>query len=273
MTLLADSGSTTTSWTCLESDAVMTTQGLNPHFSTDDQIRAALQAVVATLGRPDRLFFYGAGCGLPGQQRRLADLFAPFCPQVHVEGDLLGACRSLLGNRAGYAAILGTGSNCCFYDGHRVARQAVSTGFILGDHGSANHVGRLLLQDYLTGRMPHDIAAAFRDTFPLTTAKWLDRVYHQPQANRFLASLAPFATAHSDSDYCDSLLNQSLDAWLHHQLLPILDPGLDGNLGFVGSFAAAVSDRLRRLAASLGLTVSTIAADPLPGLRRYHQQS
>jgi len=47
--------------------------------------------------------------------------------------DLLGAARALLGRNAGFAAILGTGTNSCLYDGEQITHNIDSLGYMLGD--------------------------------------------------------------------------------------------------------------------------------------------
>ena len=66
-----------------------------------------------------------------------------------VQDDLMGAARAVCGHNPGIAAILGTGSNACFYDGRSVNRKVYSGGFILADEGGAATLGRLFLSDLI----------------------------------------------------------------------------------------------------------------------------
>lgn len=45
MTIIADSGSTKTTWMEVESGNKIVTEGLNPHFTTDEAFFAACQVV------------------------------------------------------------------------------------------------------------------------------------------------------------------------------------------------------------------------------------
>ena len=47
-----------------------------------------------------------------------------------VEHDLLGAARALCGKEEGIAAILGTGSNSCYFDGKKIKENITALGFI-----------------------------------------------------------------------------------------------------------------------------------------------
>ena len=207
MIIIADSGSTKTTWMEVETGNMTVTEGLNPHFTSDAQFLKACKAV-NQLCRPNgsvlSVYFYGAGCGNPTQNERVVKLLnLGFCTSdIHVGTDMLGACLAVSGNRKSIVAILGTGSNTCYYDGEKIVWQPTSTGFILGDYGSANHVGRILLNDYLTQRMPDETRMLFHNRFQMTNDQFIDAVYHRPNPNRFLASLAPFAVENSNIEHC-----------------------------------------------------------------------
>lgn len=275
MTIIADSGSTKTTWMEVESGNKTVTEGLNPHFTTDEAFLAACSLVCQQFQLSSfsfHLYFYGAGCGSEQQRERVASLLykAFGTSEIHVDTDMLGACHAVCGRERGLVGILGTGSNACYYDGDRIALQAVSTGYILGDHGSANHVGRRLLQDFLSGLMPRNISGRFHESYPQTKEEFLEAVYHQPNANRFLASLAKFAVEHLNDGYCSSVILTSLYDWYSYQLEGLQKLSYNDNLYLVGGFAAHISPLLDVVAREHGLKVQKVLADPVDGLRRYH---
>ncbi len=275
MILIADSGSTKTTWMEVESGNKVVTEGLNPHFTTEEQFLAACATVRQQFTIHNSQFtihFYGAGCGLAVQRKKVADwLTKAFgTSDVHVETDMLAACRATAGERPALVAILGTGSNACYYDGQQIAYQAPSTGYILGDEGSANHVGRRLLQDYLTGCMPRSISSKFHDAYPMTKEVFLDAVYHQPNANRFLASLAKFAVEHINDGYCSSEILFCLEEWYNYQLDSLIKITHCTGLYLVGGFAAHIRPLIEQVAENHGLEIKGVAADPIDGLLQYH---
>ena len=284
MILIADSGSTKTTWMEVESGNKIVTEGLNPHFTTDETFLAACSHVrqqfhlwlhkVADHSSPltFHLYFYGAGCGSEQQRERVTSLLSKSfgTSDIHVETDMLGACRAVCGREAGLVGILGTGSNACYYDGDRIALQAVSTGYILGDHGSANHVGRRLLQDFLSGLMPRNISSRFHESYPQSKEEYLEDVYHQPNANRFLASLAKFAVEHIHDGYCSSVILSSLYDWYSYQLEGLQKLSYSDKLYLVGGFAARISPLLDVVAQEHSLKIQKVLADPIDGLRHYH---
>ena len=283
MILVADSGSTKTTWALVETGNKVVTEGLNPYFSTDKQVLDACNQVRTRLYNENsqlkiqnskiEIYFYGAGCGNKQQAKRMSALLQQgfVTDSVSVETDMLGACRAVSGNKASLVGILGTGSNACYYDGERIAAKSVSLGYILGDEGSANHMGRMLLTDYLTGKMPEDIATLFREAYPYSYEEWIDRIYNKPHANRFLASLARFATDHIDLMERENNIWYVVDQWHSAQLGDLIMRTHCCHIDIVGGFAKAIESGLRETLTSYGMEVGTVLADPIDGLIQFHR--
>lgn len=279
MFLLADSGSTKTHWALVHQGQTceLATQGLNPRLTDASAFRFVLRQVRHDLVQDKQLsaiYFYGAGCGTAQMQQHVGQLLREVFPEAvsEVAGDLLGACRATCGHEPGVVGILGTGSNLCYYDGQAIARQRVSTGFILGDEGSGNHIGRLLLKDYLEGRMPEELSILFHDTYHMSADEFIDRIYRQPYPNRFLASLASFAFSHQTHEYIANVLNTSFKSFFGQ-----LDYYFEGHaavpLHLVGGITHSFAPQLRQVAAEAGQRIDSMVSDPMPDLIRYHQSS
>ena len=281
MTIVADSGSTKTTWIEVESGNKIVTEGLNPHFTNDEAFLATCDYVrqqFSFLISQFSIFFYGAGCGNKGQQRRVQKLLASGfnVDNVDVETDMLGACRAVSAGKESLVAILGTGSNACFFDGEKIIYQPISTGYILGDKGSANHVGRIMLDEYLThSAMPLKTRKLFHDTFRMSDAQFIDAVYHQPNPNRFLASLAPFAVENKEDDYCYGTIWGALLDFHADTLVPITWKVHRKNctLNIIGGFAKAIESIIDQFFHEEGINIEigNVEADPIDGLREYHK--
>lgn len=277
MILVADSGSTKTTWAVVETGNKTVTEGLNPLFVTDEQVHTVCQTVRKQLfasDNPSRIYFYGAGCGNKLQQSRMQKLLEKefSATQVTVETDMLGACRAVSDNKATLVGILGTGSNVCYYDGEKIAAKSVSLGYILGDEGSANYMGRMLLTDYLTGKMPEDIATLFHEAYPYSYEEWIDRIYNKPNANRFLASLARFATDHIDLMERENNIWYVVDQWHSARLGDLIMQTHCCHIDIVGGFAKAIEAGLRKTLTDYGIEVGTVVADPIDGLIGFHKK-
>ena len=272
MILLADSGSTKTHWCSVDGDSVheLYSEGLNPRLVGEQPTINVFRHVQETLGNPDQVFFYGAGCGTDEMQKTLVARLSVVFKQAscHCQGDLLGACRALCVTGEGMVGILGTGSNLCYYDGETIARQRISVGYLLGDEGSGNHIGKRLLKDYIEERMPSHISAMFYDDYHIAPNQLVSQLYSHPRPNRFLASFASFAAQHQDDEYVAALLDDCFDAYFEqlgyfgcHRLLPLSLTG-----GIVNSFLSAIQRAAQRHCVTLG----TLMPDPMMGLVRYH---
>ena len=129
MILIADSGSTKTTWWLVDSEhhkiAEFQTLGINPFYQTEIEIYNELNnSLIPHLNTVDvhSVFFYGAGCHFEDKKNIVKSALEPLFKNADIEinNDLLGACRALLLNQKGIACILGTGSNSCYYDGTKI---------------------------------------------------------------------------------------------------------------------------------------------------------
>lgn len=279
--LIADSGSTKTTWQCVRADggakSPFTTDGLNPvYFSDSTALVTLLNAEVLPqlYGTAiNVVYFYGAGCTGTGAERMTTALQTVFPKAtIAVASDLLGAARSLLGHTAGIACILGTGSNSCLYNGYNITANISPLGYILGDEGSGAVLGKRLLADVLKCQAPQSICAAFAKQYDTDATMIIDRVYRQPHPNRFLAQFTHFLNAHLTDTYVQELLHDCFCDFLRRNVRQYADyerlP-----LTFTGSVAAVFETQLRQAAADCALHITRITQDPLPNLIAFHQQT
>lgn len=232
-------------------------------------LTAIVQAEASGADVAPSVVFYGAGCGrhFPEASARMAAALGRRfrTPDVEVLSDLTGAARALFGRGEGIACILGTGSNSCHCRGGEIVENVPPLGYILGDEGSGAALGRNLLNGIFKGYIP------LRDE--LTAATGLDyeavirRVYRQPAANRFLASLAPFVHAHTDHPAVREMVLSGFRDFARRNLSRY-QPGLPVACG--GGVAAHFAELLREALAAEGYVVAQIVESPAEGLIRYH---
>ena len=280
MFLIADSGSTKTDWTLVNSEhqevvAEYHTQGINPVHQSEDTIREILLPVAHSLittpqyPSPNAIFFYGAGCTevhIPTMRRLLSEMFQ--IADVEVNSDLYGAARSLCGRAAGIACILGTGANSCLYDGERIVRNTPALGYILGDEGSGAVLGRLFVNALYKGQLPTSLRDTFEHATGLDIATIINKTYREPMANRFLASLSTFIGQHLDCEPLRQLVVQNFRQFFRNNLLPYDASHLP--VGAVGSIAWHYRDLLAEAAAAEGFHLGVIVQSPMQGLISYH---
>lgn len=226
MKLIADSGSTKTDWALLTGEAAgvwrIATQGINPvHQSEEEIVRILSQELLPQLhgktvkGATLDVEFYGAGCAgdhAATLTSALQTVLSTILEQPHSDAqqprletplltitaasDLLAAARALCGHEEGIACILGTGANSCLFDGSTIVKNIPPLGYILGDEGSGAVLGKSFLNALYKEELPATLLQEMLEWLGMTYADIIDRVYRQPLANRFLASLSPFIHDH-----------------------------------------------------------------------------
>ena len=278
--LIADSGSTKTDWICLadgdESKHIeVQTMGLNPFHVSDNEIRGVLSHdLLPQLGdvKVDAVYFYGSGVR-PEVEGRVEGLLRESFPDaqtVQAHSDLLGACRALCGDKAGIACILGTGANSCVYDGTQVVHNTPALGYILGDEGSGAVLGKHLLHDLYTGVLPHNLRITFEKEMGLELSEIINKVYREPQANRFLASLSEFIHRHLDEEGIRQLVYNTFSDFVNYHISRYGRRDLP--LSFVGSIAYYYQEQLQLIVQMQGYHMGTILKSPLQGLVEYHSK-
>ena len=273
MILIADSGSTKTDW-CVDKGPVIHTMGINPFHQSAESIRQILynELLPQLPGKIllDEIHFYGAGC-TPEKSVIVKEALEILFPQasIYVKSDLLGAARALCGRTKGIACILGTGSNSCYYDGEQIVQNVSPLGYILGDEGSGAVLGKRLVGDCLKNQLPQNICNAFLETFGLTPAIIIEKVYRQPQANRFLASLTPFLSAHREVPQVHDLLVSCFTDFFQRNVMQY--PYQNTPVHFIGSIAWHFKEEVKEAALLLGIHTGKFIQSPIGELLKYHQ--
>lgn len=278
MLLIADSGSTKTDWRLVNEEGKtitrINTKGLNPYFLTEIEISEIIKThILPKVDDIDKVFFYGAGCGLPvkaNQVKSAIDAIIPARWSAEVSGDILGAARSMLQDKPGITCILGTGANSCVYNGQEITQNVPSLGFILADWGSGTVMSKDLLSLLLQEKLPRDITADFTETYKVDRRQILDNIYNKPMANRFLASFTPFLLKYADDPMCREIIFSNFRNFFSYYVLRY---GLDRKeikLGITGSVAHHFKTYLMEVAIEMGIVVEKIIQHPMEGLVRYH---
>lgn len=219
----------------------------------------------------DSIKFYGSGVRpeLEGPMAQQLQQVFPHAAHIEAYSDLLGAARGLCGCEEGIACILGTGANACLYDGERIVKQIPALGYILGDEGSGAVLGKRFLHALYMGVLSEKIKVLFERQTGLSLATVIDRVYRQPLANRFLASLSVFIHDHLDDADLRALVITSFTDFFRFHVKPY--GRCDLPVSFVGSVAWHYQTELRVAAESQGFVVGEVMKSPLTGLLCYHR--
>ncbi len=278
MILIADSGSTKTDWILwdrqINQPSNHYSKGLNPFFVDSDEIAETVKSTftVEELEQVREIHFYGAGCSSHTSQITVSNGLKMACPlaEITVNHDLLAAARALCGHEPGIACILGTGSNSCVYDGENIIEEGVSFGFIMGDEGSGNQLGKKLLKAIFTKKAPPHIIEAFELSYPhIDLAKLLNQLYHLPSPSKFLASFSPFIYGHHLDPFMRELINSSFDEFCEFFVFDFLKK-YDYPIHFQGSIAWNYKDELINRLKKHDINYGKIIQNPIQYLFKYH---
>ena len=278
MIIIADGGSTKTNW-CLVTEegkkVYFNTEGYNPYFSSTEYIIQSLRESLPTDLEKDEITevnYYGAGCSTPEMRKIVEEAMKVVFSKskVYIGHDLLAAARALLGNTEGFAAILGTGTNTCIYDGKDVIQNIDSGAYILGDEGSGCYIGKKLLTDYLRGYMPEPVRSLFWDTYKLTPDDINEQVYTQPRANRFCASFSKFVYDNNvHIEYSRNLVRTSFEDFFRNLVTHYPDYQ-KYTFNCIGSVGYNFRNVLEELVVENGMVVGNIIRSPIDNLVKFH---
>jgi len=280
MILVADSGSTKTSWRFIDAEKkvhAVHTLGFNPFFWTSkaivDEINKhcpkKLKSQISNL--KSQIYFYGAGCSSKKRiaivKKALKKSF-PNC-RIQVNHDLLASARAVCGNEKGIATILGTGSNSCYYDGEKTVRQRGGWGYIISDEGSGAHIGKKLMQDFINENLPYELQEKLYKKHKLTREKVVQSVYNKPYPNRFLASFGKFIHENINEPYCRDLVKNRFTEFFESHICRY-DNYKELPMGCVGSVGFYFKDILKEVADEHNIRLGKIIESPIDELVKYH---
>jgi len=274
MILIADSGTTKTDW-CLIGDQEalekVVTSGINPFYQEAENISAILQKEFTSIKKFKAIYFYGTGC--INQEKKdivkkgLLQVFE--AEEIFIGSDLQAAAHSLCHGQPGFACILGTGSNSCYYDGSEIVANVSPLGFILGDEGSGAVLGKKLIGDVLKKQLPQSLINDFFETYNTTAAEILENVYKKPFPSRYLANYTKFLSENIKHPEIENIVISSFREFVTRNLLQY--PGIERTpIHFTGSIAFHFEVQLRKAIEEQHLILGNIECAPMNGLIRYH---
>lgn len=277
MILIADSGSTNTDWVLIKKDKIISsfvTSGFNPYFMKSEEIYIELkQKFPANLkiSEINKIFFYGSGCSAEEMKKiiykGLRQMFIN--SEIEINHDLLGAARALFMNDSGITVILGTGASSCFYDGSIITERVPSLGYILGDEGGGDYLGKLFITDFLYGRLPENVHQTFLKKFRLNNNQIMHKIYKEAYPNRFLASFCEFISEQSkDSSINDMIIKSFTDLFVNN--ITKYENYKKYSIKITGSVGYYFKNQLLEVAKSFNANIDLIECSPINRLVQYH---
>ncbi|BCY29166.1 N-acetylglucosamine kinase [Flavobacterium okayamense] len=279
MRLLVDSGSTKADWIALDEEGKVffTTQslGLNPEVLSKEEIIKRLNEkfdISHNKTKATHLYFYGAGCGTDRMKNFLTQVFQEYFVNavVSVNEDTYAAVYATTPkNEEAIVSILGTGSNCSYFDGKVLHQKVQSLGYIAMDDCSGNRFGRHLIRGYYFNKMPSDLAKEFEVEFNVDADFIKNKLYKEPNPNAYLATFAKFLIKHKDTDFCKAYINFEMEAFVENYIKQF-ENCYEIPVHFVGSIAFYLKDELKEILGKHNIKLGRVLRRPIDGLIEYH---
>uniref|UniRef100_UPI00404B199E N-acetylglucosamine kinase n=1 Tax=Flavobacterium sp. TaxID=239 RepID=UPI00404B199E len=279
MKLLVDSGSTKADWVAVDYKGNIQFQtaslGLNPAVLSETELLNRISATEAIENNKDavsNLFFYGAGCGTKKIKQDLKEILQKYFKNAEVEiyEDTYAAVFSTTpkGEKA-IVCILGTGSNCSYFDGEQLHQKVESLGYIVMDDCSGNRFGRHVVRGYYYNEMPIALKEKLEKEYNLDADFIKNNLYKEANPNAYLASFAKFLIENKNTDFCKKYIAEEIRAFIEFHILQF-ENAKEVPIHFIGSIALELKEELTVALQSYGLQMGNVYKKPMEGLINYH---
>ena len=281
MILIVDSGSTKTDWIALDKkgNELFSTQtlGLNPQMLSNEILNERIKNnydIYKNRNLVNKLFFYGAGCGVESTQNRILKVFKSIFTksEFNIKEDTYAAVYSVVEKGVpSIVNIIGTGSNCSYYDGNNVIQKVQSLGYVLMDYASGNYYGKYLIRAYYFNKMPKPLRDEFAEKFDLSPNTIKNKLYREENPNTYLATFARFLIENKSDEYFKEIIYKGLERFIDYQILQY-DDFSSVDIHYVGSIAFYLKDEITRVGKKYNLNTGKFIKRPIDGLVEYHKR-
>ena len=272
------SGSKTAVWKIAKDGktiAECTMPGINPCFVDQKALLQQLNKKTTLINHAEqikKIHVFAAGATSADRRNELATSLGLFFKhsKIDVHDDLYGAAKAACYNGKGIIGILGSGANCAYFNGIELQDNNFGLGFILGDEGSANYLGKIILKNYLQEKLPLELHKKFSEKYDLDRTEILERVYKKTLAQQFLSSFLEFYIENNTHEYIHGIIDSAFERYFEVYLLPTIKLHPGNEVHFIGIVAGNFQDRLRAVAQKYGIEITTITKQPIYNLLNYY---
>ena len=277
MKIVVDNGGTKSDWAVISSGEYFTANSINV-FGPESEILVELKKNLANKffhTKKCSLYFYTTGA-TESVVLKLTNLFNSHFPNItiNIYSDMLGASRALFQKKPGIACILGTGSNCAYYDGEKNHHLEPSLGYLFGDEGSGYCLGKRILGKYFKEELSIDLNQSLEEYTTLQREQLLSKIYSSSNPKFFIASFSKFLKKNESNPQIQAIIFESINSFLNMYPLKYLE--FHGNkigsrnVGFVGSVSLNFAYCIEKIMNSHDVYF-TIVDKPIQGLIKYYQ--
>jgi N-acetylglucosamine kinase-like BadF-type ATPase len=281
MIFVVDSGSTKTDWIALDDsgEVLFSTQtlGLNPQVLPSAILTERVinnYDLYQNREKVSHVYFYGAGCGVESPVKRIEKVFSEIFASSKfsiLEDTYAAVYATTRPNNPAIVCILGTGSNCTYFDGKEIEQRTTSLGYVLMDEASGNFYGKQLIRAYYFKTMPEILAKKFEDQYDLSPDQIKENVYRRENPNTYLAKFAKFIIEHKEFTEMKTIIEEGLQRFIFHQILQF-DDAKEVPIHFIGSIAHYLKDEIDEALKKNGLSLGNVVKRPIDGLVEHHRK-
>lgn len=277
MILIAESGSTKCDWVLLDSSNTepkrVRTKGLNPAILAKKEIKKIISENSELANYKDQvksIYFFGAGCNTPKSKNNVHLVLNKYFTNATsiVEEDTMAAVYATSKVPA-VVCILGTGSNCCYFNGTSIINKSPSLGYIVMDEGSGNFFGKELLKAYYYRQMPEELRLSFEEKYNLKEKKVIKKLYQSKTPNKYLADFAQFLFENQAHPFMKELLHNGMATFINNHILQYSKELETVPLHFVGSIAFHGKEYISEQLKKKGLKAASYIQRPIDNLIEY----
>lgn len=272
MLLIADSGSTKCDWVLIENKEKkpikIKTKGLNPAILNKEKITQTLEANKVLSLYKDRVttvYFFGAGCNTLEAVKLVEEVLSAFFKKADVpivKEDTMAAVWATT-NKPAVVCILGTGSNCCYYDGENIHLKVPAMGYLLMDEASGNYFGKEVLKSYYYNQMPTELRNSFEKEYSLNENEVINNLYQSEAPNKYLAEFTMFLFENKEHSLMDLIIREGISKFIDNNVLQFKNELKTVPLCFVGSVAFYAQDYIMSALKERGLKASRFVKCPI----------
>lgn len=267
---MVESGGTKSTWSFSDREEILDLPGLNPFEITNLKKEELHKRLSSVSIREYSCFFYGSGC----ENKKGASIITELLKElgfslnhIHVNTDLLAACRALLGQQPGTVGIIGTGAISAIYNGEKVVQTYSGLGALLGDEGSGFDLGKRLLKAYYYNKLGREINQEIETYFG--GKEQIIPIVYGFNGRMKVAGLTKILGKYRETATLQLILRHAFEDFYQTALYPIANKG---EVSLVGSIAFHFEKEINAILLEKGYSVRKILPSAAEELLAYHKK-
>lgn len=147
-----------------------------------------------------------------------------------------------------------------------------SLGYILGDEGSGNHIGKEIIKAYFYQLMDTELKMAFEGKYPELASDFIYKIYQSHSPSSKLANIGQFVVENKNHPLCNQIIQNCFESFAISKLLVYKDKShLPVHL--CGSIAFYLKDEFELCLHKNGFILGDCIQKPIHKLLEYHRKT